>query len=128
MTLNSEESLNHHKGSVRSYTFGFVFSIILTLSSYGVYLLYKNPVSILSLEIAVALIMSLAVLQLITQLIFFLHLGVDTGSRWRLGIFVSTISIILLVVVGSIWIMYHLNYNMMPENVDQYMMEEEAIK
>lgn len=127
MTLNNSQ-VSHNKGSVRSYTFGFVFSIILTLSSYFVYLLYKNSESAITLEIAVASIMSLAVLQLITQLIFFLHLGVDTGSRWRLGIFVSTISIILLVVIGSIWIMYHLNYNMMPENVDQYMMEKEAIQ
>lgn len=113
-------------GSIRSYTFGFVFSLVLTIISYFIYLGYTN--NIFSLEISVAFVMSLAVLQLVIQLIFFLHLGHDKETKWKLGIFVSAISVILLIVIGSIWIMYHLDYNMMPQHVEEFIIHDEGMK
>lgn len=114
-------------GSVKSYTFGFLFSLVLTLCSFAAYW-YQSETGGLSFEISVAVLMSLAVLQLVVQLIFFLHLSHEKGPRWNLIFFLSTISIFIMVVVGSIWIMYHLNYNMMPGDVGEMMMIEEGIR
>lgn len=114
-------------GSVRSYVFGFVFSIGLTLLSFGAYSFYQNSQAI-SFEIIIALLLSLAILQLFIQLIFFLHLGHEKGPRWNLVFLISTVSIFVMVVVGSLWIMYHLNYNMMPHQMEEYLIWKEGIK
>ena len=115
-------------GSARSYIFGFVLSIVLTLCAYISVVVYQSSGrTFFSYEFLVPLIFSLAVIQLFVQLIFFLHLGHEKGPRWNLIFLVATVSIILLVVLGSLWIMYHLNYNMMPKEMGPYMEKEEMI-
>jgi len=62
------------------------------------------------------------------QMVFFLHIG--RGSRWKLLTFIFTIIVVGIVVIGSIWIMHNLNYNMMdmsPDEQRQYMSEHEGI-
>jgi cytochrome o ubiquinol oxidase operon protein cyoD len=81
----------------------------------------------LSLEIIIALVLSFAVMQLFVQLIFFLHLGFEKGPKWNLVFFVSTVGIILIIVLGTLWIMYHLNYNMMPKQMEEYLLWKEGI-
>ena len=56
----------------------------------------------------------LAVLQFIAQSICFLNVLGEKGPRWNLVVFLSTLSIVLIIIVFSIWIMNHLDYNMMP--------------
>ena len=103
-----------------SYIIGFFLSIALTLLSYFVVV---NQ--ILSGEILTATILGLAIIQLFVQLIFFLHLL--KGPRWNIIFFISTVSIILIVVVGSLWIMENLNYHMTPQEVGAYITEKELI-
>lgn len=115
---------NQHHGSVKSYSVGFVISIILTFLSYFIYIIFQGS-GIIPFQITVALLLSLAVLQLFVQLIFFLHLGSGKGQLWNVVFLISTVSIFIMVVVGSIWIMYHLNYNMMPEKVEEFIIHDE---
>jgi cytochrome o ubiquinol oxidase operon protein cyoD len=90
---------------------GYAASLILTLSAY---LIIVHP-DFFHLEIraAIVIIFILALLQSNIQLIFFLDLWREKGPRWNLAFFVSTLGIITLIIAGSIWIMNHLNYNMM---------------
>jgi cytochrome o ubiquinol oxidase operon protein cyoD len=92
-----------------AYLVGFLLSIVLTLVAY---LFVVNH--ILAGWILFAAIIILAFVQLLVQLIFFLHLGQESKPRWNLLFLLSTISIILTIVLASLWIMNHLNYNMMP--------------
>lgn len=116
---------NH--GSEKSYLVGFFLSLVLTLLSYFAVASHINSGhTLFSHEMLIPWVLSLAVLQLFVQLIFFLHLGSEKGPRWNLAIFVSTVSIILLVVLGSLWIMYHLNYNMMPQQVEDFIIHDEG--
>ncbi|MDO8270053.1 MAG: cytochrome o ubiquinol oxidase subunit IV [Candidatus Levybacteria bacterium] len=116
-------------GSVRSYVLGFIFSIVLTLISFAITIKHiDSDHSFIGHEIIIGIVLALAVLQLFVQLIFFLHLGHEKGPRWNLVFLASTITIFIMVVVGSMWIMYHLNYNMMPEKVGSYIMEKEGIR
>jgi cytochrome o ubiquinol oxidase operon protein cyoD len=55
----------------------------------------------------------LACLQALVQLIFFMHLGIESKPRWNVLSFVFLIFIMIIIVGGSIWIMNNLNYNMM---------------
>ncbi len=117
---------NH--GSVRSYAIGFGVSLLLTLVSYQLTMIHMTSEhTILSHEILIPVVLSLAVLQLFIQLIFFLHLGIEKKPHWNLIFFVSTVSIILMVVLGSLWIMYHLERNMMPEHVEEFIIQDEGM-
>jgi cytochrome o ubiquinol oxidase subunit IV len=91
---------------------GYVTSLILTLAAYFIIV---NP-AFFHLETtgAIFVIFTLAVLQFMVQFIFFINIWREEGPRWNIGVFVSLTSIIIIIIVGSIWIMNHLNYNMMP--------------
>ena len=102
-----------------SYIIGFILSIVLTIAAY---ILVVNQV--LGSSIVLIVIILLALIQLIVQLFFFLHLAEEEKPRWNLIFFINTIGIILLVVVGSIWIMQHLNSNTMPKDINNMMQNE----
>ena len=84
----------------KSYVVGFALSLLFTLAAY---FLVANR--LLSGGILTFTILGLALFQLVVQLLFFLHLGQESKPRWNLVIFLSTVSIILIIVLGSIWIM-----------------------
>jgi len=100
-----------HK-SLSSRIIGFAGSLVLTLAAF---LIIVNP-GLFHFRggIAVTAILTLAILQSIVQSIFFLNILSESRPRWNLVVFASTISIILIIIIFSIWIMDRLNYNMMP--------------
>ncbi|MBP2170141.1 cytochrome o ubiquinol oxidase operon protein cyoD [Erwinia toletana] len=104
-------SVNDHgaaHGSVKSYMIGFVLSIILT----GIpFWMVMDGGATHSTILAVVLIC--AVVQVLVHLGYFLHLNTKTEDGWNMVAIVFAALIILIVVVGSIWIMWNLNYNMM---------------
>lgn len=71
-------------------------------------------------------IMVLALAQTVVQVYYFLHLGEEEKPRWKTVSFLFSVLIMLIIVVGSLWIMFNLNYNMgmTPEQMDQYMLEQ----
>lgn len=105
----------------KSYAAGYVFSILLTLIAY-----FFTVDGMFSSNNLIFAIVCLALIQVFIQLVFFLHINVEKRPRWNLLIFFSTVSVILIVVIGSLWIMSHLNYNMMPQEMDQHLLEEEG--
>lgn len=106
-----------------SYVVGFVLSIITTLIAY-----FFVVNELWSKEVLVYIVLGIAMVQLIVQMVFFLHIG--RGTHWKALTFVFTAIIILILVVGSIWVMDNLNYNMMnmsPDEMNKYMSEHEGI-
>jgi len=117
------------KNTLKSYITGFVLSLVCTLAAYIVVQIHvSSEHTVISHEVLIPLILAFAILQLIIQLIFFLHLADESGSRWKLAAFASTLGIVLIVVVGAIWIMGHLNYNMMasPSDMNQYIESQDG--
>ncbi len=102
---------NHHAsnhGSLKSYIIGFILSILLTIIPY---VLVVNHV--LASESTFIAIVVLAVLQLLVQLIFFLHLSTAPAYRNTLLSFIFTVIVLFILVAGTLWIMYNMNVNMM---------------
>ncbi|HEX8762543.1 MAG TPA: cytochrome o ubiquinol oxidase subunit IV [Candidatus Saccharimonadales bacterium] len=122
MTQSTDPKPNVHHGSITSYVVGFILSLIFTLIPY--YLITRKLFEGLTLTV---IIIGFALLQMVVQLVFFLHLGREKKPHWNLAFLVSTVGIILLVVVGSLWIMNHLHYNMSPSNVNDKIASEEAV-
>lgn len=115
----------HESGVAKSYVIGFILSLVFTVVPY--YLVIEKVVSGSSL---IATILAFAVLQMIVQVVFFLHLGREKKPHWQLTFLVATVGGILLVVVGSIWIMGHLHYNMTPvtpADASKKLVEDEGI-
>jgi cytochrome o ubiquinol oxidase operon protein cyoD len=96
-------------GSYRSNTTGFIFSLLLTLASFGIVMNGHIPASL-----TLAVIVTLAVLQIIAQMHFFLHLDNSPTQRWNVMILLYTLLIIVFVVLGTLWIMYNAHIRMMP--------------
>src|SRR3990167_2766991 len=92
------------KATARSYTFGFASCIILTLTAYFLvfYRLLTGYALILTLS-------GLAVIQAIVQLVFFLYLGKERKPRINLLTFLFMALVLVVIVGGSLWIMYSLN-------------------
>lgn len=110
---------------LRSYISGLLLSSALTLAAYFPVLKHiTTNHHTLSHGTILLIILPLAVLQLIVQLFFFLHMG---KSRWNFSTFIPTIILILILVVGSLWIMNHLNHNMTPDDMKAYMLQTEGV-
>lgn len=103
------------------YIVGFLLSLGLTLAAY--YLVTSHNYFGWGLMAGVA---ALAIVQCIVQLVFFLHLGVQK-PRWRLGVFLFMLLVLLIIVVGSLWIMHNLNYRMTPEQMKSYMNSQQGL-
>jgi len=102
------------EGNFEAYIFGFLISIFLTLASY-----FIVAEELLTSRFIDMMIIGLAVLQMIAQVIFFLHLGNESAPRWNLQLFLFMLLIVSIVVFGSIWIMEHLNYNTMERPMEE---------
>lgn len=112
--------MEHHK-AITSYVVGFLLSLILTLAAYvsvSLRLVQGTPLLIV--------IFAFAFVQLAVQLLFFLHLGREKNPRWNGFFLISTLGIVLLVVIASIWIMNNLNYNMSPDQVMHYIKDQSS--
>ena len=104
------------------YLIGFTLSLILT----GVaYILVSEQ--LLSGGELITMIVLLAATQVLVQLIFFLHLGNEPRPRWKLVVFLFMLVVLGILVGGSLWIMQNLDYNMMPSDMDSYIIHDEGM-
>lgn len=117
-----DQSHKGEHGTMWSYVVGFLLSLVFTAIPY--YMVVNQTVSGTAL---LATILGIAVLQMLVQIVFFLHLGRGPKPLYNVAFFVSTVGIILVVVGGSMWIMSHLNYNMTPVDASKYLVEKEGI-
>jgi cytochrome o ubiquinol oxidase operon protein cyoD len=96
-------------GTLKSYVVGFILSLGLTALSFGAVM-----TGVLSRDMILPAITLLAVVQLLVQLLFFLHLGTAPEQRNNTVIFLLTALLIVIVVALSLWVMHNANVNMMP--------------
>ena len=92
--------------TIRKYILGFGLSVALTLTAFWA-ATQSGPK-----EFIIASLVALAVAQLFVQLICFLHLDEEGKPRWNFITFLFTAFVVIVLVGGSIWIMYHLEHNM----------------
>jgi cytochrome o ubiquinol oxidase operon protein cyoD len=112
--------VNRSEFALHAVRYGLGFGTALLLSV-GAYLLATEG-WVGSKQGTMALLLGLAVIQLVVQLMCFLHLG-SGRSRDRVVTIAFTILMMLVIVIGSIWIMRNLDYRMgmSPEAMNDYM-------
>ena len=110
------------QATYRSYVVGFVLSLVCTLAAY---LLTTNHV--LSKNWALAgVVACLALIQAVTQLTLFLHLGREARPKTKLLVFCFMFMVVVILIAGSIWIMHNLNGRMeTPQQINNYMQQQD---
>jgi len=102
--LSLKEIQKEWHGTMKAYVIGFVVSILLTAASF-----FLVITRVLSGRALVFTIIGLALVQAIVQLLFFLHVGQEAKPRWETVVFYFMVMVLLIIAIGSLWIMIDLN-------------------
>ncbi|MBH2007837.1 cytochrome o ubiquinol oxidase subunit IV [Candidatus Saccharibacteria bacterium] len=105
----------------QQYVIGFVGAATLTILAY-----LSVKLDWFDATTTAIFVLVLAVLQFSVQVYYFLHLRGEAKPRWRSWTFIYSIVMMLVVVFGSLWVMYNLNYRMgmSGEAMEEYMLEQ----
>jgi cytochrome o ubiquinol oxidase subunit IV len=109
-----DEHVDGFAQRILGYLIGLGLAILLTATSFfvaGTDLVWQP-------SIPVALVV-LAIAQMGVHLVFFLHITTGADNTNNVLALAFGVLIVILLMAGSLWIMAHLNHNMMP--MDQIM-------
>lgn len=95
-------------GSAKNYLIGLLLCAILTIIPFALvmYPVFPRPVTLL-------ILVAFAVVQIVVQLVYFLHMNRSSEGGWNLISFVFTLVILFIVVALSIWIIWSMHFHMM---------------
>lgn len=102
-------------GTLRDYIFGFAASVVLTVIPF--WLVMADPIG--NASVTALLVMQLGVLQILVHMFYFLHMNTTSQGGWIMMSAIFTAVIVVITLIGSMWVMYHLNTHMMPMTPEQ---------
>ncbi len=113
---NDNEGHGHHDhdegphSTFEGYMTGFVLAVILTVIPFWLVMgkVFDKP------STTALVILGLAAVQIVVHMIYFLHMNTKVEGGWSMLALIFTIVVVVITLSGSIWVMYHLNTNMMP--------------
>ncbi|VFP88425.1 cytochrome o ubiquinol oxidase subunit IV [Candidatus Erwinia haradaeae] len=94
--------------NLKTYLRGFIFSVILTVIPFWMVITKTG-----SKNAILSLVIICAIIQVFVHLIYFLHLNRKSEEGWNLIALLFSALIVLIIIIGSLWIMWNLNCNMM---------------
>ena len=114
-----DEHDDDHGGASHStfkgYMTGFVLAVILTVIPFWLVMGKVLPNS----NITGLVILGIAAVQIVVHMIYFLHMNTRSEGGWSLLALAFTVVLLGIMLSGSIWVMYHLNANMMPHTMQE---------
>lgn len=113
-TPNTDSPGSSNHGTFGSYMIGFALSAVLTAVPFWLVMTHQ----IADGWTAGLVITALAFVQIVVHTIFFLHVNSRAEGGWTLMALMFTAVLIVITISGSLWIMFHLNANMMPMTSD----------
>ncbi len=108
MSDHSSAAVPH--GTVRGYLTGFILSLVLTAIPF--YVVMQGSLS--SGAQTAAVVLGFAVVQIVVHMVYFLHMNTKAEGGWNMLALLFTFILLVIAISGSIWVMHHLNSNMMP--------------
>ncbi|WP_242107565.1 cytochrome o ubiquinol oxidase subunit IV [Luteimonas aquatica] len=97
-------------GSLRGYVIGFVLSVVLTAIPFWLVMGKVIPGS----GMTAFVILAFAVVQILVHMVYFLHMNTKSEGGWNMLALIFTLVLVVILLAGSLWVMHHLNTNMMP--------------
>ena len=102
------------------YVIGFVLSVVLTAIPFW---LVMNKV-IDGSTLTSFVILAFAAVQIVVHMVFFLHMNPKSEGGWNLIALIFTAVLLVIVLIGTLWVMHHMNANMMPGMHDMQAMPD----
>ncbi|HEY0938664.1 MAG TPA: cytochrome o ubiquinol oxidase subunit IV [Steroidobacter sp.] len=99
-------------GTLKEYLIGFALSVVLTAIPFWLVMGEAE----LSKQVIAFTIMGFAAVQMVVHMVFFLHMSPKSEDGWTLTSLVFTLILVVITLAGSLWVMYHLDSNMMPRH------------
>ncbi|MGY9048586.1 hypothetical protein P775_17755 [Puniceibacterium antarcticum] len=114
--MSTHETHSHadDHGSMKTYVTGFLLSVLLTVIPFGLVMSGGLP----NRDLTIALVLAAAAIQIVVHMIYFLHMRSSSEEGWTMITLLFTIVILVIMLSGSVWVMYHMNTNMMPMTGD----------
>jgi cytochrome o ubiquinol oxidase operon protein cyoD len=100
----------HAESTMGGYAIGFILSVILTAIPFWIVMGKVFDSS----HTTAMVILAFAAVQVVVHLVYFLHMNTRSEGGWNMLAMIFTIVILGITLSGSIWVMFHLNTNMMP--------------
>jgi len=114
-TVDHDHDHHHEEGghahsTVRGYVTGFILSVILTAIPFWLIMgkVIANPGT------AAAVILAFAAVQILVHMVYFLHMNTKSEGGWNMLALIFTLVLVVITLAGSMWVMHHMNANMMP--------------
>ncbi len=103
------------QATLQGYLTGFVLSVVLTAIPFWLVMgkAIANP------RLAAFVLLAFAAVQIVVHMVYFLHMNASSEGGWNLLALIFTLVLVLITLSGSLWVMYHLNENMMPLSTQQ---------
>jgi cytochrome o ubiquinol oxidase operon protein cyoD len=105
---HEQDDGNH--GTLKEYAIGFVLSVILTAIPFWLVMAKVFDKS----STTAMVVLGFAAVQVIVHMVYFLHMNGKNEGGWTLLSTLFTLVLLVIIMAGSIWVMYHMNVNMMP--------------
>ncbi|MGJ7532858.1 MULTISPECIES: cytochrome o ubiquinol oxidase subunit IV [Variovorax] len=109
---------SHDDGPVSHSTFkgymtGFVLAVILTAIPFWLVMakVFDKP------NTTALVILAFAVVQIVVHMVYFLHMDAKSEGGWNMLALIFTLVLVVITLAGSLWVMYHMNTNMMPHSM-----------
>jgi cytochrome o ubiquinol oxidase operon protein cyoD len=96
--------------SVKGYAVGFVLSVLLTAIPFWLVMGKVLP----SPKMTAFIILGFAAVQMVVHMVYFLHMNAKVEGGWSMLALLFTVALVVIMLAGSVWVMYHMNTNMMP--------------
>lgn len=106
---DDHEDVGYH-ATVKGYLIGFVLSVILTAIPFWLVMAKVIPSS----STTGLVLLGFAAVQIVVHMVYFLHMNSKVEGGWSMLSLIFTIAVVVIMLAGSIWVMFHLNSNMMP--------------
>ncbi len=94
------------------YMIGFFLSIILTAIPFAVVMgdVFESR------NTTIVVVTFFAVVQILVHMVYFLHMNGKVEGGWTLLSTLFTVVFLAITLAGTLWVMYHMNSNMMPSH------------
>ncbi|MFT5578439.1 MAG: cytochrome o ubiquinol oxidase operon protein cyoD [Paraglaciecola psychrophila] len=96
------------------YMIGFIASVILTAVPF--WLVMADVFN--SRNMTIVIILGFALVQIVVHMVYFLHMNFHSEGGWNMLSLIFTLLLVFITLAGSLWVMYHMNINMMPGMID----------
>jgi cytochrome o ubiquinol oxidase subunit IV len=120
---------HHDDGASHStlsgYVTGFILAVVLTAVPFWLVMAKVFDKS----HVTAMVILGIAAVQIVVHMVYFLHMNTKSEGGWSMLALLFTLVVVVITLSGSIWVMYHLDHNMMPPSIhDMHDMNDMRVK